>query len=360
MVEIRLDGLTKTFNTSSGKIVAVENLDLKVTNGEFFTFLGPSGCGKTTTLRIIAGLETPTEGDVFFDNEKVTDLAPQQRDIAMVFQNTALFPHMTCYDNIGYGLKVRGDTDNLDERVRDVAELLSISDQLDKYPDQLSGGQQQRVALGRAIVRQPNAILFDEPMSDLDAKLKAELRVVLQEIYEEYGTTTVYVTHDQKEATTMSTKIGVMRSGRFEQIGTPEEIYSSPNNKFIGEFIGQPRMNFLDGKLTKNGEVELINGQTFEYSELTADDSPKRDIEFGFRPQHCSITNEKNSTFYRATYKLHELHEDDYIVYLEDEQGTEIIIEQSEKPDFEKESIVGIDFPDNYHIFDKETQNVIN
>ncbi|HDI02270.1 MAG TPA: ABC transporter ATP-binding protein [Ignisphaera sp.] len=231
MSSVRLEHITKIFPPN---VIAVNDANFEVSKGEFFVLLGPSGCGKTTTLRIIAGLEKPTKGRVFIDNEDVTDLPPRKRDVAMVFQTWALYPHMKVYDNIAFPLKLRKVPMNeIDRKVREVARLLRIEELLDRYPRQLSGGQQQRVALARALVRNPRVWLMDEPLSNLDALLRVQMRAELKKLQKELKITTIYVTHDQVEAMTMADRIAVMNAGRVLQIGTPHEIYHKPKMKFV-------------------------------------------------------------------------------------------------------------------------------
>ncbi len=243
---IMLQGLTKRF----GAVVAVDRADLSIAPGEFFALLGPSGCGKTTTLRLIAGLERPTAGRIFIGGRDVTDLAPRERDVAMVFQDYALYPHMTLLENIGYPLKVRGvPRKKLVARVREVAEHLKIADLLDRRPSQVSGGQQQRAAVARALVYEPKVFLFDEPLSNLDAKLRLEARAFLKHLQREVGVTTVYVTHDQAEAMAMADRIGVMFAGKIAQVGSPLDVYRNPSTKEVAAFLGNPPMNLLPGRL---------------------------------------------------------------------------------------------------------------
>ena len=246
MGRVTIENLTKRF----GDVVAVDDFDLQIEDGEFLVLVGPSGCGKSTTLRCLAGLETPTEGGVYFDDEVVTYLVPQERDVAMVFQDYALYPHMTVRGNMKFGLEEEDGYTKAerDERVETVAAMLEIEELLDRKPKQLSGGQQQRVALGRAIVRDPAVFLMDEPLSNLDAKLRAEMRTELQQLHEELGVTTVYVTHDQTEAMTMSDRMAVMDGGELQQVGEPLDLYHEPANLFVAGFIGEPNMNFLDGR----------------------------------------------------------------------------------------------------------------
>ncbi len=243
MVDVHLRGIVKKF----GKTIALRGIDLDVNDGEFIVLLGPSGCGKTTTLRIIAGLEKPTKGRVIFGDRDVTYLPPRERNISMVFQSYAVWPHMKVYDNIAFPLKIKKlPKEEIDKRVKWAAELLQISDLLDRYPHQLSGGQRQRVAVARAIVVEPQVLLMDEPLSNLDALLRVKMRSELKKLQRRIKVTTIYVTHDQVEAMTMGDRIAVMNAGRIMQIGSPSEIYHKPANIFVAGFIGSPQMNFID------------------------------------------------------------------------------------------------------------------
>jgi multiple sugar transport system ATP-binding protein len=254
-----LEDLGKTY---PGGVTAVEGLSLELDRGELLVFVGPSGCGKSTTLRCIAGLEEPTEGDVRIAGRSVVGRRPEDRDIAMVFQNYALYPHKTARENIGFGLRMTTDLprDEIDDRVESVAETLGIVDLLDQKPKALSGGQQQRVALGRAIVRDPEVFLLDEPLSNLDATLRARMRTEIQQLQRELGVTTVYVTHDQVEAMTMGDRIAVLRDGRLEQVGTPMALYRRPVSRFVAGFIGEPSMNFLAGEVDPSGGTPSLVG----------------------------------------------------------------------------------------------------
>lgn len=255
MAEIRLDGVRKTF----GKVEAVKDLNLTVEEGEFLVLLGPSGCGKTTTLRCIAGLERVDRGKVFIGGRDVTELPPAKRDIAMVFQSYAVFPHMTVEKNIGFGLSMRHvPKERIQKEVREAAELLQIDELLDRYPAQLSGGQRQRVAVARALVMRPEVLLMDEPLSNLDALLRLQMRAELKRLHREIGTTTAYVTHDQVEALSLGDRIAVMREGEIVQLDTPTQVYDHPATVFVGGFIGTPPMNFLRAAVaTSDGEVFL-------------------------------------------------------------------------------------------------------
>ena len=238
-----------------GGVTAVSDFCLEVKDKEFIIFVGPSGCGKTTTLRMIAGLEEISEGELFIGERLINDIAPKDRDIAMVFQNYALYPHMTVFDNMAFGLKLRKvPKETIKRRVEEAARILDIQHLLDRRPKALSGGQKQRVALGRAIVREPSVFLLDEPLSNLDAKLRATMRTEITKIHKRLGTTFIYVTHDQVEAMTMATRIVVMKDGLIQQVATPQNLYDYPDNKFVAEFIGTPQMNFINGTLVKKGE----------------------------------------------------------------------------------------------------------
>ena len=256
MAEVRLKGVTKVY---PGGIKAVQNVDLKIHDREFIVLVGPSGCGKSTTLRMIAGLEEITEGTIEIGERVVNDVPPKDRDIAMVFQNYALYPHMTVYNNMAFGLKLRRfPKDEIDRRVQDAAKILGITELLERKPKALSGGQRQRVAVGRAIVRQPAAFLFDEPLSNLDAKLRVEMRAELNKLHQRLETTMIYVTHDQVEAMTLGDRIVLMKDGFIQQVARPLIIYDQPVNRFVAAFIGTPSMNFFDGRLQQADGGELI------------------------------------------------------------------------------------------------------
>jgi multiple sugar transport system ATP-binding protein len=249
-MEVRLKNITKRF----GNVTAVNQVDFKINEGEFLVLLGPSGCGKTTALRMVAGLETIDEGDIYIGERRVNDVLPKYRDVAMVFQSYALYPHMTVADNIGYPLKLRGVSQTeRQEAIVNTARLVRLGDLLNRYPKQLSGGQRQRVALARAIVRRPKVFLMDEPLSNLDAKLRGRMRAELKHLQHELGITTIYVTHDQIEAMTLAQRVAIMKQGVLQQIDTPKNVYNDPCNLFVAGFIGSPTMNFLNGDL-RNGD----------------------------------------------------------------------------------------------------------
>lgn len=247
MAELKLDHIYKIYDN---KVTAVSDFNLHIQDKEFIVFVGPSGCGKSTTLRMIAGLEEISKGDFFIDGKRVNDVAPKDRDIAMVFQNYALYPHMTVRDNMAFGLKLRKfPKEEINRRVNEAAKILGLEPYLDRKPKALSGGQRQRVALGRAIVRDAKVFLMDEPLSNLDAKLRVQMRAEIAKLHQRLQTTTIYVTHDQTEAMTMATRLVVMKDGLIQQVGSPKDVYEKPENVFVGGFIGSPAMNFLNGKV---------------------------------------------------------------------------------------------------------------
>jgi sn-glycerol 3-phosphate transport system ATP-binding protein len=282
MAEVTVTDIIKNF----GKVEVLKNVSVRIEDGELLVILGPSGCGKSTLLRIIAGLETATSGDVFIGERRVNDLEPAERDIAMVFQNYALYPHMSVRQNMAYGLKNLGTPKPIiEERVADAAKILGLSDLLDRKPRQLSGGQRQRVAMGRAIVREPKAFLFDEPLSNLDAKLRVQMRHEIRMLQNRLKTTGIFVTHDQVEAMTLGDRLMVLNAGVVEQIGAPVEVYSRPASLFVAEFIGSPAMNLLDGEVDRDGKSVAFGGTRLALPHPvtgTAD----RAIRVGLRPEH--------------------------------------------------------------------------
>ena len=292
MAAIELRNLTKSF----GDVPAVRGIDLAIEDGEFIVLVGPSGCGKTTTLRMIAGLESVSSGTVAFDGKEVNRLPPKGRDIAMVFQSYALYPHMTVFSNMAFGLKLSGvDRAQIGERVRAAAELLSISELLRRRPRELSGGQRQRVAMGRAIVRQPRAFLFDEPLSNLDANLRAQMRVEIKRLHSQLRTTVVYVTHDQVEAMTLADRIVVMRDGEIVQSGPPEEVYRKPVDRFVAGFIGAPKMNFLPATPGRRERCASAFGSGTAWRRsgcphrMPWREPIGQEVEIGLRPEHLSM-----------------------------------------------------------------------
>ncbi len=294
--EVPPEKRTKLQVTEEG-VVAVQEFNLEIADKEFIVLVGPSGCGKSTTLRMVAGLEEITDGELLIDGKLMNDVAPKDRDIAMVFQNYALYPHMTVYENMAFSLKLRKTPkEEIDRKVREAAEILDITPYLGRKPKALSGGQRQRVAIGRAIVRAPKVMLMDEPLSNLDAKLRNEMRAEIIKLRERIDTTFIYVTHDQTEAMTLGDRIVIMRDGYIQQIGTPQDVFNHPANLFVAGFIGMPVMNFFDGKLIRDGEkyfVELANYKVElapeKESRLLAKDVQSQDITLGVRPEHTDV-----------------------------------------------------------------------
>jgi multiple sugar transport system ATP-binding protein len=280
MARIVLDGVTKVFGSD---VVAVDDVSLEIGDGEFMVLVGPSGCGKSTILRILAGLEEVTAGEVYIDDRQVTDLPPKARDIAMVFQNYALYPHMTVEENLGFGLKLRKVArDERSQRVRDVAQVLGLDKLMSRKPAELSGGQRQRVAMGRAMVREPVAFLMDEPLSNLDAKLRVQMRAHFSKLHERLGTTTVFVTHDQVEAMTLGQRVAVLRDGMLQQVDTPQRLYAKPVNLYVAAFIGSPPMNLV-GATIQDGAVRFA-GFEIPLPNDTGMDLDGRDVILGIRP----------------------------------------------------------------------------
>ena len=278
-------------------VVAVQEFNLDIADKEFIVLVGPSGCGKSTTLRMIAGLEEISDGELYIDGKLMNDVAPKDRDIAMVFQNYALYPHMTVYENMAFSLKLRKEKkDVIDKKVREAAEILDITQYLDRKPKALSGGQRQRVAIGRAIVRDPAVFLMDEPLSNLDAKLRNQMRAEIIKLRERINTTFIYVTHDQTEAMTLGDRIVIMRDGYIQQIGTPQEVFNNPRNLFVAGFIGTPQMNFFDAKLTKEqgkyfvelGGVKVALSEE-KQARLAANNVEPQDVTLGVRPEHTTL-----------------------------------------------------------------------
>ncbi len=318
---IEFRNVSKHFGGAS----VVDDLSLEIRDGEFVVLLGPSGCGKTTTLRMLAGLETVSSGDIFIDSERVNDVPTQHRDLAMVFQSYALYPHMTIAENIGYPLRVRKfDKAQRVERVNRVAAMLEIESLLERKPRQLSGGERQRVALARAIVREPRAYLMDEPLSNLDARLRVQMRGELKRLQHQLGTTTIYVTHDQAEAMTLASRVAVMRKGRLQQFDTPMNIYNCPANRFVAEFVGSPSMNFIEGE----------------------------QVTIGIRPEHIQVCSEPRDGAIAASVYVTELMGNETFVFLS--VGTNRLIARA-PADFraEVESKVWLQFAnDKLHYFD--------
>jgi len=354
MAEIRLDGITKRFDGPEGTIVAVDDIDLTVPDGEFLVLVGPSGCGKSTTLRSVAGLERVDEGSIHIGDRDVTAVPTQDRDIAMVFQNYALYPHKTVRGNMRYGLEKSEDmTDaEIDERIEDFADMMGITELLDKHPDQLSGGQKQRTALGRAIVRDPKAFLMDEPLSNLDAKLRLQLRTEIQQIHTDLGITTIYVTHDQEEAMTMGDRIAVMNDGRILQSGSPKDIYNRPNSQFVARFIGQPTMNFAPVEY----DGSSIEGEAFEFALPTDRRLGRGEFVLGIRPEDIDLDPAEPAG--TATVAVTEPTGSEVIIYLETPNELTLKSDAVDEPAIGAEIAFGVP-PEKVHLFDPETGETV-
>jgi multiple sugar transport system ATP-binding protein len=295
--EVKLVNVSKTYE---GGVVAAREINITVEDREFMVLVGPSGCGKTTVLRMIAGLEEITSGELYIGDRLMNDVPPKDRDIAMVFQNYALYPHMTVYDNMAFGLKLRKfSKSEVEERVTEAAEILGIKDYLARKPKALSGGQRQRVALGRAIVRKPKVFLFDEPLSNLDAKMRVQMRAEISKLHRRLDATMIYVTHDQVEGMTMGDRIVVMKDGVVQQIGSPLELYNHPGNKFVAGFIGTPAMNFFEGRIKKEGRLYFEEGDQGIKLEIPGEYERRltgmagKDIYLGIRPEHIVLEEGK-------------------------------------------------------------------
>lgn len=290
MAGLKLQAVTKSWD---GKTQVIKPLTVDIADGEFIVMVGPSGCGKSTLLRMVAGLERVTSGDIWIDRQRVTDMEPKDRGIAMVFQNYALYPHMSVEENMAWGLKIRGmGKEHIAERVREAARILELDGLLKRRPRELSGGQRQRVAMGRAIVRDPAVFLFDEPLSNLDAKLRVQMRLELQQLHSRLKTTSLYVTHDQVEAMTLAQRVMVMNKGIAEQIGTPVEVYETPASRFVASFIGSPAMNLLDGQIDVSGtRIVLDNGLQIPLPGIHRKHAGKS-MTLGIRPEHIALSSQ--------------------------------------------------------------------
>ena len=340
---------------------AVHDFNLEIEKGEFIVFVGPSGCGKSTTLRMIAGLEDISKGDFLIDGVRANEKGPRDRGIAMVFQSYALYPQMTVYDNLAFGLTLQGiDEDIIEKKVKNVAGILGLTDYLDRLPKALSGGQRQRVAVGRAIIRKVGIFLMDEPLSNLDAKQRVTMRSEITDIHQKTGSTTIYVTHDQTEAMTMADRIVVMKEGYIQQVGTPYDLYFNPVNVFVAGFIGEPPMNFVRAVL-KKGKITIGNN-TLDLSKKLGDKSSKyegKEIVFGFRPEAIVLGKADDSLSIKASVELTELLGDNTNVYV-DIQGEKSILKVNPHDTPEMDSDIEFSIPyESVYLFDGETERRI-
>jgi len=357
---VRLEGLDKRFGRGAREVHAVRDLSLEIGEREFFTFVGPSGCGKTTTLRMIAGLETPTAGRIWFGDTDVTALPPQQRDIAMVFQDIALFPYMTVRQNIGYPLRIAGlPRARIDEKVKKVAATLSLSDKLAMKPGQLSGGQQQRVAIGRAIIKEPKVLLMDEPLSALDARLRVEMRTEILRLHREISSTIIYVTHDQVEAMTMSTRVAVMDQGRALQIDPPRVIFRRPADMTVATFIGTPAMNIIPAALvttpTRGLAIELLGRQIPVAARHYAALQGLKRVEVGIRPQALRLVAPGPDRITGRVFLREPLGLEDEVL-VETADGTRVKVVTMAGEEFPEGTTVGLDLePRDLYVFQSES-----
>ncbi len=361
MAEVQLINLTKRFGR---RVLAVDHISLTVHDGEFLVLLGPSGCGKTTTLRMIAGLEEVTEGTILIDNEDVTYLPPRQRNVSMVFQNYAVWPHMTVYENIAYPLRLKKfPRSEIDRIVREVAELTKIAELLERYPSQLSGGQQQRVALARAIAVKPKVFLMDEPLSNLDAKLRVHMRTELKAIHRQTQATTIFVTHDQSEAMSMADRIVVMRDGRIEQVGTPEEVYEKSANMFVASFIGLPPTNFFHTEVQREGDTLYLRHPRFTLRLTPQQAVPlksytKDRLVIGVRPENILLTTEDQALFSVDALVVEPQGSHQIIAFSLDDQIIKIVAPAYPKV-FPGERIHLTFHPERLRFFDPETEQAV-
>ncbi len=364
MASVTYDHVTKKF----GEMTAVDNLDIKVDDKEFLVLVGPSGCGKTTALRCLAGLEEISDGKILIGERVVNDVAPKDRDIAMVFQSYALYPHLSVFDNMAFGLKLRKvPRDEIKKRVEKAASTLGITELLNRKPRQLSGGQRQRVAVGRAIVREPKVFLFDEPLSNLDAKLRVQMRAEISKIHQQLQTTFIYVTHDQMEAMTMASRIAVINRGKLQQLDTPQNLYNFPANLFVAGFIGSPAMNFFPAKIRKNGKLVADAG---EFSVPLPADKAKtfesfvgKDVIFGIRPENIHdadfLPPNIQAAKVNARVDVTELMGNEILLYLVTGKNTFVArVDPRSKMRVGDKVDVVFDM-DKFHVFDATTEQAI-
>lgn len=359
MAYLSLQGINKIYPNG---FHAVHDFNLEIERGEFIVFVGPSGCGKSTTLRMIAGLENISKGEFRIDGKRANEIGPREREVAMVFQSYALYPHMSVYDNMAFGLSLQGvDDDVIEERVQDTARILGLTDYLDRKPRALSGGQRQRVAVGRAIIRKVGIFLMDEPLSNLDAKQRVTMRSEITDIHRKVGATTIYVTHDQTEAMTMADRIVVMKDGYIQQVGTPYELYFKPVNMFVAGFIGEPPMNFITVTV-ENGAIRVGDrifslAPVFSAEKLACYEGKK--LVFGFRPESIELGTQKNSFVIEANVELTELLGDNTNVYV-DIEGVKAILKVDPHDTPEIDSSVQFSIPyESVSFFDGESEMVI-
>ena len=349
-----------TVNKYYGDVHVIKDVSLDIKSQSFTVLVGPSGCGKSTMLRMIAGLEDINSGTISIDGQVVNDLPPKQRNIAMVFQSYALYPHMTVFDNMAFGLKLeKRSKDEINERVQEAARILQIEDYLHRKPKQLSGGQRQRVAIGRAITRKPKVFLFDEPLSNLDAALRVQMRVELAKLHDQLNATMIYVTHDQTEAMTLANDIVVLDEGIVSQKGSPMELYNNPNNLFVGGFIGSPKMNFISSKITsKSGdktEVDLMGSAKISIPKTSASASEGDSVELGIRPEHLTVNQSGDASWESKVFVVEKLGSGTFL-YLE-KDGEPLVVETDGDSNIKVGDTVKVGFDAaRCHLFDSSKQ----
>lgn len=365
MSKVILEKVSKWFaGPKKSRVNAVSDLSLEIKDGEFVVLVGPSGCGKTTTLRMIAGLEEIDEGSIFMDDTRVNDVHPKDRDVAMVFQNYALYPHLNVFENMSLGLKLRKfPKSEIKNRIEEASAMLGISELLDRMPDQLSGGQRQRVAVGRALVRRPKVFLFDEPLSNLDARMRLQMRIELTELHQKLGSTMIYVTHDQAEAMTMGDRIVVMHDGRLQQANQPVEVYQRPKNQFVAGFIGSPPMNLLDLNLCPERLFwKLVGLDTPLSHPLFSSEAPQNAsaVKLGFRPECAQLTSNRDpsdSNLVQFGAKVHWLERTGADTYVHLTAGKQkLIVRQPDKCQWQSDQALIVNIPaEHVHLFDSTT-----
>jgi len=358
MASVSLRKLEKSY----GALRIVKGINLEIADGEFVVFVGPSGCGKSTTLRMVAGLESISDGDIRIGDRVVNRLPPRERDIAMVFQDYALYPHKTVRENMGFSLKVRGvSAGEAETRINEAAEMLGIPHLLDRRPGQLSGGQRQRVAMGRAIVRRPKVFLFDEPLSNLDAKLRGQVRTEIKRMHQQIGTTIIYVTHDQVEAMTLADRIVILKGGDIEQVGTPDEVYNRPQSVFVGGFVGSPAMNFAKAKI-EAGTLAFADGNRLPLSAVHAGregSAEGREVIVGIRPEHFGAASDPSAAISVRVQVVEPLGSDTLVHFTVGGDTLTARMPPETRPEPGSEIRIGVD-PTKVHLFDPVSERVIN
>ena len=359
MAHLSLQGINKIYPNG---FHAVHDFNLDIEQGEFICLVGPSGCGKSTTLRMIAGLENISKGDFLINGVRANEMGPREREIAMVFQSYALYPHMSVYDNLAFGLTLQGvDDDVIEEKVQNIARILGLTDYLDRKPRALSGGQRQRVAVGRAIIRKVGVFLMDEPLSNLDAKQRVTMRSEITDIHRKVGSTTIYVTHDQTEAMTMADRIVVMKDGYIQQVGTPYELYFNPVNMFVAGFIGEPPMNFVRSEVS--GGAITVLGKEIYISHIISDENVSayegKPVALGFRPEGIILGAQENAYVFEANVDLTELLGDNTNVYVSVGDNTLILkVDPHDTPELDTKITFSVPYA-NAYLFDGDSENVI-